>query len=326
MPISGAIGPSSTCSSSHSVTVPSSSSLDQDSDLYMLPFPLDFASTAATCMPAPEMDYPCDIKIWNNGNMDAWNTARDPGFGMSYFNRTELPYYYKLAESFTIGDQYFQSTFTATCPNREHLFSGSNGLSAENTSLNLLDDDEPAGMNWETMGETLENAGVSWKLYQGQDNFDDNGFAWFENYKNSKEGKPLFDKGIAIQDDFVRSFADDVANGTLPQVSWLVAPAWLSEHATNHPADGEDLSSRLIQVLQSNPEMYKKTAFILNYDEGGLFPQLLSLSFSSVSFSSACFSSACFSLNRFVSDLCVRGRPILRRKQAPQSAVQLMLC
>jgi hypothetical protein len=28
------------------------------------------------------------------------------------------------------------------------------------------------------------------------------------------------------------------------QVSWLVAPTHLSEHASNHPADGEDLSNK----------------------------------------------------------------------------------
>lgn len=52
-----------------------------------------------------------------------------------------------------MGDQYFQSTFTATSPNREHLFSGSNGLSNNDGKFNLLDDAEPAGMEWETMGE-----------------------------------------------------------------------------------------------------------------------------------------------------------------------------
>ena len=60
--------------------------------------------------------------------MDSWNSAREPGFGMSYFNRDDLPFYYALADSFTFGDHYHQSTFTATCPNREFLFSGSNGL------------------------------------------------------------------------------------------------------------------------------------------------------------------------------------------------------
>jgi hypothetical protein len=30
-------------------------------------------------MAAPEMDYFADIKMWNSGRMDAWNSARDEG-------------------------------------------------------------------------------------------------------------------------------------------------------------------------------------------------------------------------------------------------------
>ncbi len=51
----------------------------------------------ASCMPAPEMAYESDIGIVNGGRFDSWNSARDPGFGMAYFNRTDLPYYYALA-------------------------------------------------------------------------------------------------------------------------------------------------------------------------------------------------------------------------------------
>ena len=105
--------------------------------------------------------------------MDAWNTARDAGFGMSYFNRTDLPYYYALADAFTIGDAYFMSTFTATNPNRLMQFSGSNGLSVQNVhypedaeKYNQLDDGEPnPGFPWETVGEVLEREGISWKVY-----------------------------------------------------------------------------------------------------------------------------------------------------------------
>lgn len=136
-------------------------------DDYMIPFHLAFDETSATCMPAPEMDYPCDLKMWNNGRMDAWNTARDPGFGMSYFERSDLPYYFALADAFTVGDQYFQSTFTPTNPNRLHQFSGSNGLSVNVNGTVILDDSEPAtGINWETLAETFEKAGLSWKVYQ----------------------------------------------------------------------------------------------------------------------------------------------------------------
>ena len=249
---------------------------------YMLPFHVSFNKTSATCMAAPEMDYPCDIKMWANGSMDAWNTARGPGMGMAHFNRSDLPYYYALADAFTIGDQYFQSTFTATTPNRMHLFSGSNGLSVNATCgpCPILDDSEPkTGINWTTMGEVLEAANVSWKVYMGQDNFDDNGFAWFENYRNAKPGSPLYDKGMARIGKpgelyaFVDKLAEDVANDALPQVSWLVGPMTLSEHASNHPQSGEDLTHRIVSVFADpkNRDVYAKTALILNYDEGGQF-------------------------------------------------------
>ena len=259
-----------TCDADAVVTGDPTTTLSSDENDYLLPYPLMFDSTSASCMPAPEMAYECNMKMWNNGNCDGWNTQRSPGYGMSYFNETDLPYYHALARTFTIGDQYFQSTFTATCPNREHLFSGSNGLSAyfNNASTNpekycMLDDGEPTnpGFQWETMGETLLKANVSWKLYQGVDNFDDNGFAWFDNYRNAKPGDPLFDLGMNRVDStslygWVDAWESDIKNGTLPQVSWLVGPASLSEHATNHPADGEDLTSRIVDVLRRYPEVY----------------------------------------------------------------------
>ena len=57
-----------------------STSKDED---YLLPYPLMFDSTSASCMPAPEMAYECNMKMWNNGNCDGWNTQRDPGYGMN---------------------------------------------------------------------------------------------------------------------------------------------------------------------------------------------------------------------------------------------------
>ncbi len=35
----------------------------------------------------------------------------------------------------------------------------------------------------------------------------------------------------------------------LVQVSWIVAPTWRSEHATNHPADGEDFTAKILQAF-----------------------------------------------------------------------------
>ena len=240
---------------------------------FLLPFHVSLKNTSATCMSAPAMSYNADIRMWNEGKMNAWNTARDPGFGMAHFNREDLPYYYALGDNFLVGDMYYQSTFTQTNPNRFHLFSGSNGLSV-NSTHNILDDKVPLfGVNWITMAEVLENSKISWKVYQQLDNFNDNGFEWFEQFRTSLPGSALFDKGLFRSFDLVEEFKKDLIHNTLPAVSWIIAPAHLSEHAQHHPQDGEDLSSRLIKLLSlpEAKEAYSKTAFILNYDEGGQF-------------------------------------------------------
>jgi len=194
----------------------------------MLPYHITMANSSAECMGAPRMSYPTDVAMWNEGRMDRWNIARNPGYGMGYFERDDLPYYYALSDGFTVGDAYYQSTFTETSPNRIHLFSGSNNnckapasltetlsrkswhclvlLSTRSTHRGpsavmhrlahalvlpcgrprsvadhdpkgrgsnpdkdwLLMNDAEAhdpGYDWPTMAETLEESGVSWKVY-----------------------------------------------------------------------------------------------------------------------------------------------------------------
>jgi phospholipase C len=237
---------------------------------YILPFPAWTLNTSSICMAAPTMEYYTDLAMVNGGRFDSWNTARAAGMGMSYMTRADLPYYYALYDAFTVGDQYHQSTYTCTNPNRMHLFTGSNGLSVGQPPV--IDNTEPAaGYDWETMGETLERAGVSWKVLQEADNFDDNAFAWFAPFKKAKPGDALFDKGMARVDDLVAQLDADMAAGTLPQVTWIVGPANVSEHATWWPSAGEDLTARILKVVQSHPDIYAKTVFVLNYDEGGQF-------------------------------------------------------
>ncbi|HEY2624219.1 MAG TPA: phospholipase C, phosphocholine-specific [Dyella sp.] len=237
---------------------------------HMLPFHMDTTTTSGICVSAPAMSYPVDIAIWNNGNFDAWNTARPAGLGMGYFTRTDLPFYYALADNFTLCDQYFCSTLTQTNPNRLHAFTGSNGLSVGQPAV--LDNTEPgAGFSWTTYAERLQAAGISWKVYQEDNNFDDNALAWFASFKHASPGQPLHDQGMATVPDLVAAFANDVANNTLPQVSWIIAPDYLSEHANFKPAYGENLSAQLLAALVANPSVYAKTVFILNYDENGGF-------------------------------------------------------
>lgn len=66
--------------------------------------------------------------------------------------------------------------------------------------------------------------------------------------------------------DIFHEFRKDVDAGKLPTVSWLVAPQKFSDHPSA-PWYGAWYVSEALEILTKNPEVWKKTIFILNYDE-----------------------------------------------------------
>ena len=104
-------------------------------------------------------------------------------------------------------------------------------------------------------------------MYQQIDNFDDNAFQWFANFQRSRPGEALFEKGLSRSKSLLHTFEQDLKDETLPAVSWIIAPSWRSEHANHHPSVGEAYTARILKKLEKYPDMYAKSAFILNYDE-----------------------------------------------------------
>jgi phospholipase C len=66
--------------------------------------------------------------------------------------------------------------------------------------------------------------------------------------------------------DVLHQFREDVKNGNLPLVSWLVPAGKFSDHP-GHPWYGAWYMSEVINILTENPEVWKKTIFVLTYDE-----------------------------------------------------------
>lgn len=66
--------------------------------------------------------------------------------------------------------------------------------------------------------------------------------------------------------DIFHQFREDVKSGNLPTVSWLVAPCRFSDHPSS-PWFGAWYVSETLDILTANPEVWKKTIFILTYDE-----------------------------------------------------------
>lgn len=66
--------------------------------------------------------------------------------------------------------------------------------------------------------------------------------------------------------DILDQFRKDTDNDALPTVSWLMTPANFSDHP-GVPWFGSWFVSEVIGILTKNPEIWKKTIFILTYDE-----------------------------------------------------------
>jgi phospholipase C len=260
------------------------------------PFHLDAAATSAQSLLSLDHSWKGDQDRWRWH--DAWIPAKTP-LTMGYFTRQDIPFYYALADAFTICDAYHCSIFGPTTPNRMFLFTGTSGLGAGDAGpqvvANAPDEpnetanpahDNPAfkPYRWPTYAEHLQAAGVSWRVYQEYDNYGDNPLAFFANFRGLDPSSPLYglarapvegsnvSNALSSNGDFlVEAFARDVATDRLPQVSWIVAPYKLCEHPSAAPGAGEYLTARLIAALTANPDVWAKTALILNYDENDGF-------------------------------------------------------
>jgi phospholipase C len=184
---------------------------------------------------------------WNNGRYDQWIAAKQTSAVMAFYQHHDIPFFYALADAFTICDAYYCSLMGPTDPNRYHMWTGwvGNDGKAGGPVINNAE----AGYDWSTYPERLERAGISWKIYQdiglGLDeagvwgftddpyigNYGDNALLYFHQYQNAKPGEPLYEKartGTNIHvtgqlSDLFGPLRDDVRNNRLPQVSWIVA-------------------------------------------------------------------------------------------------------
>jgi phospholipase C len=244
----------------------------------LLPFHLETGGKAQ-CFPDITHNWVPQHESWNGGQMDGFVRAHLPIDGptagpatMGYYERADIPFYFALAEAFTICDNYHCSVLGPTDPNRLYSMSATidpDGLNGgpliETLTLNraMLE----GNFTWTTMPEQLSAAGVSWKVYTGTGlGVYDNVLTYFNAYQTNPE---LAD--LAFNPFYPCDFSADLANGELPQVCWINT----SINETEHPgystaAAGEYTVAKLIKRLHAHG-MWDKTALFLTWDENGGF-------------------------------------------------------
>jgi phospholipase C len=186
---------------------------------------------------------------------------------MSYYDDSDLPYYYFMASNFATSDRWFSPVMSRTQLSRMYM------LAATSVGhVYPLPSNSPA-LNTATIFDLLQGAGISWKIYVTDLTYatppvQDSTIGLF-----ATAGK--YPQNIVP----VSQFMTDVSNGTLPAVS-LIEPGFNSgrdEHPgldDNAPSGsvqvGAQYVSTLINALMQSSS-WKDSVFILTYDEFGGF-------------------------------------------------------
>ncbi|NMX59733.1 phosphocholine-specific phospholipase C [Pseudomonas sp. WS 5146] len=274
----------------------------------VLPYHLDSSRGNAQRVDGTPHSWVDEHAAWGSGRMNAWPTYKT-NTSMGYYREQELPFQFALANTFTLCDAYHCSVHAGTNPNRLFHWTGTNGPTGANVAAVVNEWDGPGavsvGYTWKTYPERLEEAGVSWKVYQFlPDNFGDNPLAGFRQYRaasvaagNPAEPPKDFKAFVPYSDQLnarvplykgngntlpsangsdleaiIQGFRDDIKHGRLPQVSWLVAPANYSEHpGPSSPVQGGWFTQEILKSLTENPEVWSKTVLLVNYDENDGF-------------------------------------------------------
>jgi len=150
---------------------------DAGGDSYA-PWRLDIHDTRITWMGSLPHSRQSQVDAWNEGRHDGWLDAKRSGerkyaelpLTMGHYTREDLPFYFALADAFTVCDQNYCSVMTSTSPNRSYFWTGTIRERQEaNARAHIRNEQiDDGGLTWKTFPERLQEAGISWKHYQNE--------------------------------------------------------------------------------------------------------------------------------------------------------------
>jgi phospholipase C len=209
--------------------------------------------------------YRVTSKAIDGGKMDGFVSAQPNAsigsVAMGYFDRSDLPYYWSLADRFTLFDHFNATSEGGALANRVVAVTGQDdGIKSSAPP--------PGGIAGTTVFDQLDTAGLSWKYYV--QNYNGRSVSTpGEKIRAPVLDMPAFTSTPADTARVVNSnqYFTDLTTGKLPAVSY-VSGTVDSERSPQDPALGEAYVQSIINALMQSPE-WNHTALLLTYDDSG---------------------------------------------------------
>jgi phospholipase C len=215
---------------------------------------------------------------------------------MGYHTDAEIPNYWAYAKDYVLQDRFFESAFSWSLPS--HLFTVSawsaNCQSADPSTCksdlnhpgNESSGSQPSTpFSWTDITYLLHKNNVSWGYYVDKETNLDcrlDPITCAKEQKKATPGTPPIWMPLGnfttVQQNHqlgnimtVDRFVAAAQGGTLPQVSWVVPGAGVSEHPPSSVKDGMDYVTSLVNAVMHGPEWSSSAIFITWDDWGGFY-------------------------------------------------------
>jgi len=210
--------------------------------------------------------------------------------GFTQMGPDDIPNYWAYAQNGVLLDHMFSSMGTASFPHHLYtidaqnigtldipkvLFDGERrswGCDSKPTEIVPVMSSDGVISNVfpcfdvETLADTLDAAGISWKYYapsKGEHGYDLSTYDAINHIRNSNE----WNTNVVP----ITQFVTDALNGQLPAVSWVVAGIY-SEHPPLAVCPGENWTVQQINAVMQGPlEQWDSTAIFVVWDDWGGF-------------------------------------------------------
>jgi len=211
----------------------------------------------------------------SGGKMDGFVGAQrlrsiDAKQAMGYYNGSDLPFYWNMADRYVLFDHFFSSALGGSFINHVYWMAGQTGNSSDSVPH--------GGLKVTTIFDRLQQAGLSWKVYV--QNYDPSiTYRTLRGLANPNRASqavwvPLLDIPRFLDNPALRphivdlsQYYRDLRDGTLPDVAYI-APSGASEHPPGSLATGQRFVRGLVNAMMASEE-WSSSAFMMAYDDWG---------------------------------------------------------
>lgn len=231
---------------------------------------------------------------YDSGNMDGFayeyaGGARSPYPQYGYVPRAQVEPYWDLARQYVLADNTFASQMDGSYVAHQYLIAGWAGGAYDypavepwgcdgpsGNAIGLLDGaGQPFGLTapcfgYSTIAGELDAKGISWRYYAPKTGL---GHSWtaFDAISQIRDG-PDWKKDVVSPETRI---LQDVGNGELANVTWVVPSLPLSDHAGSQSKRGPSWVASVVNAIGASDAWSSTAIFILWDDWGGWYDDVV---------------------------------------------------